>query len=294
MPLKILWFDTSSTHYEALRGVEAGSKLGVQVDAVESYDVQFAADGAQVGVFYKGKNLVQEYDAVIVRGFVPFVSETITLARLFADAGKLVIDEALTTQGYAMSKMHDYVMMAAHGAAVPRTQQFCDTQDLMNAADGFGYPCILKGSYGSRGRHVHKVNSREELRKKLMTYMPGEAMVQEYLDAPVDYRLVVIDYKALPVYVSRQPRPGDFRTNFEHNEIVTAHPLDEAPELRELAEKAARALGREFSGVDIRRRGNVPLVLEANRRPGFKDFERVTGYDVAGTFIGYVIEKCRR
>ena len=65
----------------------------------------------------------------------------------------------------------------------------------------------------------------------------------------------------------------------------------DAAHLQDIAERAARALKREFSGVDIRCRGKTPLVLEANRRPGYKDFERITGFDVAGTFLEYVVEK---
>lgn len=281
-PLKILWLDTSAELYEVNRGIESGKRLGVQVDVIESHDVHFAADGKQVGAFFQSRNLAQEYDVLLVRAFIPLISESITLARLFREAGKVVIDESLTNQGYAMSKMHDYVVMASNGVAVPRTQQFCDPTELLEAADTLGYPCILKGGHGSYGRHVHKVASHEDLRKKLLRYKPGEVMVQEYLDAVLDYRVVVVGYKALPVYVSRKPVSGEFRTNFEHNEIVTSHPLAEAPHLQEIAEKAARALNREFSGVDIRCRGTTPLVLEANRRPGFKDFEKATGYDVAG------------
>ncbi|MBI5560849.1 MAG: hypothetical protein HY883_06205, partial [Deltaproteobacteria bacterium] len=120
-----------------------------------------------------------------------------------------------------------------------------------------------------------------------------EVMVQEFLDATEDYRVIVVGYHALPVYVSRRPRPDDFRTNFEFNEEVISHPLSEAPHFQEIAERAARILRREFSGVDIRCRGTTPLVLEANRRPGFKGFEQTTKFDVAGAFIEYVARKCQ-
>jgi len=287
---KILWFETGDL-YTVREGKEAGQRLGAEVDSLDAYDVNFAADGKVVGAFANGLDLAQHYDALIVRSFMPLIAEALTLARLFREAGKTVIDESMTDEGYAMSKMHDYVVLASHGVDVPRTRQFCDINQAAAFAAELGYPCIVKGTHGSEGRHVHKVENEQQLRKKLLQYKAGEVMVQEYLDAPIDYRVIVIGYRALPVYVSRKPQADDFRTNFEHNEQVIAHPIHEASQLQAIAEKAARALRREFSGVDIRCRGDVPLILEANRRPGFKHFEEATGFDVAGAFIDYVIKK---
>lgn len=288
---KILWFETGDL-YTVKRGKEVGKRLNIQVDSVDAYDLNLFADGNNVGAFAAGRDLVASYDALIVRSFMPLISESLTLARLFREAGKVVVDESMTDEAYAMSKMHDYIVLAKNGVDVPRTRQFSDANQMADFAKELGYPCIVKGSHGSEGRHVHKVESEQQLRKKLMQYRSGEVMIQEYLDAEIDYRVVVIGYKALPVYVSRKPRADDFRTNFEHNEEVISRPLSEAPYLQDIAERAARTLRREFSGVDIRCRGNTPLVLEANRRPGFKGFEKSTGYDVAEAFIKYVVQKC--
>jgi gamma-F420-2:alpha-L-glutamate ligase len=289
--IKILWFESGDL-YTIRRGKEAGKKLGVQVDSIDVFDIRLLADGGQTGIVAGGPDLVAQYDAVIMRSFMPYVSEALTVARLFHTAGKVVVDASMADEGYAMSKMHDYIILASNGVAVPRTGQFFDPNDAEAFAEKLGYPCILKGIHGSEGRHVHKVDSRQELRKRLLHYKTGEIMVQEFLHAEQDYRVIVVGYRALPVYVTRKPREGDFRTNFEFNEEVTPHPLSEASHLQDVAERAARALRREFTGVDIRCRGSTPLVLEANRRPGFKGFEQVTSCDVAGAFIQYVVDKC--
>jgi len=289
--LKILWFETGDL-YTVRRGKEVGERLGVQVDSIDAYDLSLIADGESVGAFAGERDLVAYYDAIIIRSFMPFIAEALTLARLFRDAGKVVVDDGLAEEGFAMSKMHDYIFLAANGVDVPRTRQFCDPNKAVAFAEELGYPCVIKGIHGSEGRHVHKVDSEPQLRKKLMQYRSGEVMVQEFLEAEVDYRVIVIGYKALPVYVSRKPQADDFRTNFEFNEEVISHPIAEAPQLKDIAERAARISRREFSGVDIRCRGNVPLVLEANRRPGFKGFEESTGFDVAGALIEYVAQKC--
>jgi len=289
--LKILWLE-SDDYNSVTRGKEAGAKMGIQVDSLDAYDLSFSADGKVFGAFAEARDLADYYDAVIIRSFMPQVAEALILARLFKEAGKVVVDEGLTAEGFAMSKMHDYIFLARNGVDIPRTKQFPDHNKAAAFAAELGYPCVIKGIHGSEGRHVHRVHSEAQLRKKLMQYKSGEVMVQEYLNAEVDYRVITIGYKALPVYVSRKPRANDFRTNFELNEQVISHPISEAPELQDIAERAARVLRREFSGVDIRCRGDKPLVLEANRKPGYKGFEEATGFDVAGAFIEYVVRKC--
>jgi glutathione synthase/RimK-type ligase-like ATP-grasp enzyme len=189
--------------------------------------------------------------------------------------------------------MHDYLVLASRDVAVPRTRQVIDPNDAEAFAEKLGYPCILKGIHGAEGRHVYKVDSRQQLRRRLLQYKAGDLMVQEFLPAERDYRVIVVGYRALAVYVSRKPGPDDFRTNCELNEEVTCHPLSEAPHLQEIAERASLVLRREFSGVDLRCRGTTPLVLEVNRRPGFKGFEHASHYDVAGAFIQYVADICR-
>ena len=291
-PIKILWLESGDL-YTVRRGIEAGTMRGHQVDHLEILDLRFEVTTRGTEVVGPDGNLTDTYDAVIIRSFMPWVSESLTIARLFAECGKVVTDAALVDEGYGMSKIHDYALLGRAGVAVPRTFQCFDPWEAEEAQRKVGYPCILKGIHGAEGRHVHKADTPAQFRKRLSQYKIGELMVQEFLDAEVDYRAICVGYASLPVLVRRKPKPGDFRTNFEHQEEVTTVPATDMPEVVRLAETAARSLRREFSGVDIRFRGDVPVVLEANRRPGFKAFEETTGFDVAGTFIDYVAKRVR-
>ena len=61
-----------------------------------------------------------------------------------------------------------------------------------------------------------------------------------------------------------------------------------------LAERAARVLGRELAKVDIIQDAEGELfILEVNRWPGFQNFEKLTGYNVAGEFVGYLQKKLK-
>lgn len=289
--LRVLWLESGDL-YTVRRGKEAGSALGMIIDSVDLVDLCFTADGTGAISSPDACDLSASYDAVIMRSFMPFVSEALTIARVFRDAGKVVVDASLTDEGYAMSKMHDYLLLARAGLPVPRTCQ-CYSLDQAEAfADSLGYPVVLKGVHGAEGRAVFKVNAPPLLRRRILRHRPGELMVQEYLPADHDYRVMVVGYKALPVMVQRKPRAGEFRTNFDFNEEVTPLATDDFPAMRDVAQNAARLLRREFSGVDIRFRGEQPVILEANRRPGFMGFEKATSFDVAGEFIRYVRHRC--
>jgi len=248
------------------------------------------ADGV-IGVFHNGINIVAEYDILIARTFYPFISEALTVARLFHNAGKLVIDASLADEGFVVSKMHDYIILAEHGIPVPRTWQITKPSALNQLAHQIGYPCVLKGVHGSHGAHVYLVNDDMELASRVAGYPKGELMLQEFLPASVDYRLMVIGYRVLPMMVSRHPAPGDFRTNVGLGWSVGAHRVADFDGLTQLAEQSARVLRREFAGVDIRYHHDKPVVLEVNRRPIFENYEQVTGCDVAGQFLQYVMEK---
>ncbi len=288
--MRILWLGWEDP-YTPKRMLHAAASLGIELSTLEISDVSFKAAGGSIGVYQNSRNLVEEHDALIARTFYPHISEALTIARLFHDAGKVVVDESLTDEGFVVSKMHDYILLAAHGIEVPRTWQFHDAAALAGQADKLGYPCVLKGVHGSHGTHVHLVRNHEELMQRYAGYPAGELMLQEYLPADEDFRLLVVGYQALPLMVSRYPAPGDFRTNVAHSQSGSAYHISDFTGLAELASKAARILRREFAGVDIRYRHDKPVVLEVNRRPVFEHFEKVTGFDVAERFLSYVADK---
>ncbi len=287
--MKILWLGWEDP-YTPARVRAAGERLGLDVTIAQVADLQFVADSGsgRVGVMLGDLDVARCFDALAARTFYPHISEALTVVSLFYQAGKLVIDESLTDEGVTLSKMHDYLMLAQAGVAVPRTWQMADLAAVERLAGELGYPLVLKGIHGSYGAHVHLVRDAAQLREVWARYQPGELMAQEYLPAESDFRVICIGYRALPALVERAPKPGDFRTNSRQGGQAVGHPLAAYPDLAPLAEQAARVLRREFAAVDVRYRGAEPVVLEVNRRPIFETFERVTGLDVAGAFLEHV------
>jgi ribosomal protein S6--L-glutamate ligase len=290
--MRVLWLGWEDA-YAVRRIHEAAAALGFEVVTAALTDVCLATDAPWFQARADRLLGLEDFDALVARVAHPYVSETLTAVRLFHEAGRPVIDASLADEGVAMSKMHDYLVLARRGLAVPRTWQPFDTNAMLARAEELGYPVVLKGVHGSYGTHVHLAADAGEARRIAAGYPDGDLMVQEYLPGSVDYRVLVVGYRALPAITERTPAPGDFRTNAALGGGLTARPASEFPDLVELAEAAARALRREFAAVDLRYAGARPAVLEVNRRPRFENFERATRLDVAGAFLQHVLSRCR-
>lgn len=285
--MKVLWLGWEEL-YTTRRVQEASRNMELELDACEILDIAFVVEADNARLFARGVDLLQTYDVLFVRTFFPYISEALTVARLFRDAGKVVIDQSLTDEGYAVSKMHDQLVLTRNGIPTPRTWQVFNPREVENLAEQLTYPCLLKGVHGARGEHVYLVHDAEQLHRRLWHYPCGELMLQEYLPADEDYRVFVIGYQALPVMVSRKPPKGDFRTNFSVGGKFVKRDLSEFPSFQDLSERAARALRREFTAVDLRLKDNKPVVLEVNRQPDFQGFERATQFDVATEVAKYI------
>jgi RimK family alpha-L-glutamate ligase len=285
--MKVVWLGWEEV-YTTRRVQQAAQEQGLGLAVYNIHDISFIVEGQQTAVMGDGRNLLETYDGLVVRTFYPYISEALTIARLFRDAGKVVMDQSLTDEGYAVSKMHDHLVMAQHGIPNPRTWQLFNPRQVEAQAEQLTYPCLLKGVHGARGEHIYLIHNAEQLQRRLWHYPCGELMLQEYLPAEEDYRLLVIGYQSLPVMVSRRPARGDFRTNYSLGGRFVGRDLGEFPGFKELAEAAARALRREFTAVDIRMKGDQPMVLEVNRLPDFEGFERATKFDVASEVVKYI------
>jgi len=274
--MNILWVERPE-YYTSERAREVAPELGITLHNFGHVDLVYSTDH---GLYSNtGLNLLQLCDVVVMRNIASHVSEALTIARLFSDAGKPVFDHALTQEGYAISKMHDYLLLAQAGLPVPRTVQ------SFTPPTGWDFPYILKGVHGAQGKHVHLARNAAEAEAIWAQYPPGGLMVQEFLEAVSDYRILVCMGQALPYVVEKIPLNGDFRTNFAISETVVGHPASAFPEMVALAEQAARHLKRDFAGVDIRTHKGKPYILEVNRSPGFKGFEQATGYHVARHYL---------
>ena len=244
---------------------------------------------------------LDEADAVVVRG-MPGATATDdrlervifrmnALARLAA-RGTPVINAPRALEA-AIDKYLSAAWLAAGGLPVPRCRVAQGIEAAEQAREELGGDCAVKPIFGSRGRGILRVRSREEL----AAIDPAPAadrlyLLQEFVPHPGwDVRVLLVGQRVFSM--RRRAAPGDWRTNVALG--GTPEPFTPPAAWVELAIRAARCLATDVAGVDLlpAADGRV-LVLEVNGVPGWRALEATTGDDVTGAVADYVVEQAAK
>jgi len=115
-------------------------------------------------------------------------------------------------------------------------------------------------------------------------------MVQKYIpSASRDTRVFVIGERVVAA-MTREAPPGKWKSNVSQGASTSA--TTPSSELSELAIKATRALGLEYSGVDVVQTPNQGYcVLEVNASPSWQALKQTTSVNVARQLVLYALEK---
>jgi len=196
----------------------------------------------------------------------------------------------------AGDKVRSSLRLAERGIPTPRTVIALSPEAALKAIERIGYPAVLKPAVGSWGRLMAKVSSREEaeqiLEHKTALASPVHSVfyVQEYVPKPDrDLRVFVVGSDAI---AGMYRRSSDWRTNAARGATTERLPITD--ELRELAVRAAEAVGGGVLAVDLMESPQGLVVHEVNPTPEFKALTTVTGVDIAGSVVDYAIEVGRR
>ncbi len=193
----------------------------------------------------------------------------------------------------ARDKLHCLYKFEHHGLPFPKSAS-CESIEVAESLLGsqFLFPLLIKQNNSTQGRGVELFNNRETALARIsQLHSTNEPfLLQEFIDEAggADSRLFILNGQLLAA-MKRTAAPGDFRSNIHqggHAELYQATPEEIA-----LALKAVALLGLDVAGVDIINSKYGPLVLEVNACPGFEALERVSGVDVAGKMLDFLISK---
>jgi [lysine-biosynthesis-protein LysW]---L-2-aminoadipate ligase len=188
------------------------------------------------------------------------------------------------------------VRLAEAGIPTPRTVVALTPAAARKALDEIGYPAVLKPPVGSWGRLMAKVEDPEEAEQiiehkaALGSPMHSIFYVQEYVEKPErDLRAFVVGDEIVAA-MSRHSK--DWRTNAARG--ATAEPFVPTEAVKELAIRAAKAVGGGVLAVDLMESPEGLVVHEVNPTPEFRALTGATGVDIAGRILDYVQEVARR
>lgn len=190
---------------------------------------------------------------------------------------------------------NDSLILAKKGISVPKTATFIPkNRKLLKAIveELGGFPLILKSLGGSHGVGVMRIDSYPSL-FSISDYLlkqGGKFVLKEYIGSNSTARLIVLGEKVIDA-IQYQANPDDFRSNEGKKPNVSRATFGK--DVNRLAIQAVKALGLEFGGVDILISERGPLVAEVNFPCFFPRCQLLTGTDISGMMVDYLVEKSK-
>lgn len=161
---------------------------------------------------------------------------------------------------------------------------------LINCYEALGESVIIKESMGSFGMQVYLINNREEFINKVKELNKNKIdfIIQENIKSSFgrDIRVNIIGNKVVGAMLRESET--DFRANISQGGKGTLVELNKEQE--EIALKAHKALGLDFSGVDLLFGENdKPLLCEVNSNLNFLSFEKIWGKGFGKKILEYIL-----
>jgi tetrahydromethanopterin:alpha-L-glutamate ligase len=194
----------------------------------------------------------------------------------------------------AVDKYLSLALLKQSGLPVPATF-VC--QNLSAAMEGFhelGEDVVVKPIFGSLGRGLSRLQTKDQAVEYFRGLIDDQRVIyqQKFIAHPgYDVRLLVLGDR---VWGMKRKNPLHWITNISQGGVGEVYQV--GSEEKELALRAANAVGAHFAGVDLitDSRTGDQFILEVNAVPGWKAIARVTGVDIAGELISEIeyLRKC--
>ncbi|MEJ8776339.1 ATP-grasp domain-containing protein [Pseudogracilibacillus sp. ICA-222130] len=153
--------------------------------------------------------------------------------------------------------------------------------------DTFGFPLIIKETFGSFGEQVYLIEDEATLYKKKKEIGGKPFMFQKFINTSygVDVRLQVVGNEV--VASMKRVAENDFRANITNGGKMMAYTPNE--EEKRVAVQASNAIGAHFSGVDLLfGKNGKPIVCEVNSNAHIRNLYDCTGIDASHAIIEHI------
>ncbi len=260
--------------------LRAFHERGVPVTVLDDRDLVFDLHGADQW---------RRFDVVLERCINH--SRALYALRILNDFGVPTVN----TYGVALvcgNKLETTSALVRHDVPTPQCKIAFTPEAALRAIEELGYPVVLKPAVGSWGRLLSKLNDRDaaeailEHKETLGSYHHSIFYIQEYVAKPArDIRSFVVGdqtigaiYRYSDHWITNTARGG------------RAENCPVTPEVHQLSAAAARAVGGGVVAIDLLETGDGRLLVnEVNYTMEFRNSIAVTGVDIAGRVVDYVL-----
>ena len=188
----------------------------------------------------------------------------------------------------AQDKARASCLFVRAGVPTPETRLIQRPDEIRPALEALGW-VVVKPRFGSLGQGMLRVRDTPRARAQLEALLERDRSLylQRYVDTGgCDFRVFVVA-GAVHGAVKRHARGREWRTNLSLGGRVVPHVPGAA--LGRVAVAAARAVGLDYTAVDVVRTGAGPAVLEVNGHPNFELIWNASGLDVGAAVADHVV-----
>lgn len=282
-------FTLKPDSYTSLRFQEESKKKNLTSFIVPYEALDWAIKPVEIQVFFQ-KMAIPKFDLVIFGTAGPrfAVQRDYLLSFYLSSQSKILNAESLLKYS-AIDKISQHFFFQQHHFPFVETKVFGGKKQMLDEITD--YPVVVKDKHGSKGMRVFKIESKNQLEELLLKFEPSSLLVQPFLIAGEDIRVITLGGKVLGA-MKRIAKPGSFLTNFSAGGIVEKYAIEKDIEATKIAESISKDLLMEYGGIDLMKDKNGRwLILEFNRPCQFEGFEKATKINVAGKIIDFLLKK---
>ncbi len=282
----------SGWHTDELRRALAERGHTADVVAYESLRARIGADsGSRLQVLPTDS---RSPDAVLARiipnGSLEQIIFRVDALHWLEARGVPVINSPKTIER-TVDKFYTSAILADAGIPTPDTVVCEDFATAMTAVREMG-DVIVKPIFGSMGHGLVRISDPDVAFRVLRPLEQTRTVyyIQRVVDHDSrDIRAFVVGGRVIGA-IERQAPEGEWRTNVSRG--GSARPIDLCDQDRQLAIRAAAAVGADYAGIDVlHSREGGAYVIEVNGIPGWQGLQQATGIDVAGAIADLVAGK---
>lgn len=230
--------------------------------------------------------------------FVLFWDKDIYLAKRLENLGIKLFNSSKAIE-LTDNKILMYQELSKNGIRIPRTfiapktfegVGYSNLSFLDDVSSKIGYPLVIKEAYGSFGKQVYLASNKEDAINIIKDIGYKDFLLQEYISSSKgkDLRINVVGGKAI-VSILRENQ-FDFRSNISSGGKAAL--FEPRKDFSDIAIKASKVLGLDFSGVDVMfLEDGEPIICELNSNPQFESTLKASGINLADYIASYIKQK---
>jgi [lysine-biosynthesis-protein LysW]---L-2-aminoadipate ligase len=230
-------------------------------------------------------------DKVILQRCISYFRSLHSTAGLEGLGARMI--NSLYTSFMCGNKLISHIQLQKNGIQTPTAMCAFNTNSSLQGIKKFGYPVVIKPTVGSWGRLIGLLNDEEAVKTVLedrehMFPIYHINYFEEFIKRPPrDIRAIVIGDKVVAA-IYRYSGNNEWKTNMALGGHASPCPI--TTELEDICVKSSRIFKGDIVGVDLMESEKYGLVVhEVNNTTEFKNTVRVTGVDIPGLILDYMV-----